>query len=124
MASVLIAGVAYLKVDGNQYRLLGSFAIGALTTEKTGVAGQDGVHGYTEKPIVPSIEAEISDIGSLSVQALQQITSSTVTAELANGKVYVLGGAWVSGMVSLDATMGKIKVKFEGMTMNEQVPSS
>ncbi len=114
-----IAGVCYLKVDGAQYNLRGNLKVNFSSSVRTGVAGQDSVHGFTEAPMVPSIEADISDVGGLSLEALYAISESTVTAELANGKVYVLRQAWFVGEISVATQDGTIPVKFEGKSIEE-----
>ncbi|WP_188260870.1 phage tail tube protein [Azospirillum tabaci] len=119
MANNRIAGVCYLKVDGAQYALRGSLTVSPDSIEREGIAGMDGVHGYKETPRVPSISADLSDIGGLSLETLRAITDATITAELANGKVYTLRNAWVAGALELDAGEGQVSVTFEGMKCEE-----
>ncbi len=114
-----IAGVCYLKVDSTQYALRGSLTVSPDDVEREGIAGMDGPHGFKETPRVPSISADISDTDGLSMSALLAITDATVTAELANGKVYVLRNAWTKGGHELDAGEGQISVTFEGMKCEE-----
>jgi hypothetical protein len=124
MASQAIGGTAFLKVDGAQVQLRGNFKVMPNLTENTGVAGADGIHGYTQKYVMPAIEADISDSGGLSVTALQNITSSTITLELVNGKQYVLANAWYSGQATLDAVVGQVPVRFEGTSCMELTATS
>ena len=119
MANNKIAGVCYLKVDGAQYALRGSLKVSPDDIEREGIAGQDGVHGYKETPRVPSISGDISDKGGLSLEALRNITDATVTAELANGKVYTLRNAWTKAAHELDTAKGQVSVTFEGMKCEE-----
>lgn len=121
MATNRIGGVCYLKVDGTQYALRGSFTVSPDATEREGQAGLDGVHGFIEKPRVPSVEGEISDGGTLSLAALRAIEAATVTAEMATGKVYVLSQAWVAGANEISGDDGKFKVRFEGMACHEML---
>lgn len=121
MAAQLIAGVCFLKVDGVQYSLRGNFSVQPLSFQNEGIAGQDGVHGFKQTVLVPSIEGDLSDLGSFSVAGLQNVTNSTVTAELANGKVYILRNAWFAGPAKIDAAEGKIAVKFEGLSCEEDL---
>jgi hypothetical protein len=114
-----IGGVLSLRVDGNQYEARGSFQVTPGTVRRTGVAGQDFVHGYIEEPIVPQIKGDISIGNSLSVEALEQITDSTVQVALANGRTYVLTDAWVTAAFVIDAHDGKVEVTFEGITCQE-----
>jgi len=119
MACRRISGVAYLFVDGTQYPLRGNLTISIDTIERTGVAGQDGIHGFTETPRVPFIEGDFSDIGGLSLLSLQAMCDVTVTAELANGKTYILRNAWTSTAREFNAADGQATVRFEGMAAEE-----
>jgi hypothetical protein len=121
MACRRIAGVAYIYVDGRQYPLRGDLTVSIDMLEREGVAGMDGVHGFTEKPRVPWIEGSISDLGGLSLIALQEMCDVTVTVELANGKVYVLRNAWTSTAREFDAAEGQATVRFEGMSAEEMI---
>ena len=53
-------------------------------------------------------------------KALEAVTNATVTAELANGKVYVLRNAWFAGAVELNAAEGTFTARFEGVEGIEQ----
>jgi hypothetical protein len=121
MANNRIAGVAFVYINGRQYPLRGNLTISTDTIERTGVAGMDGVHGYTEAPRVPYIEGDFSDIGALSLAQLQAMSDVTVTAELANGKVYVLRNAWTSTAREFKAVDGQATVRWEGMAAEEMM---
>ena len=119
MASLRFAGLAFLKVDGQQYPLRGNFIVSPSRVERTGVAGQDGVHGFIELPRVPFIEGDISAVPGLSIEDLELITDATVTAEPANGRIYTLTKAWTKGAFDLNTHDGIIKVRFEGVACTE-----
>ncbi len=119
MAAQRIAGVCFFRVGATQMRLRANLKVQALDTSKTGIAGMDSVHGFKEEPVVPSIEAQITDLAQLSIKAFQQITDETITAELANGKVYLLRDAWYAGVPDTDAGNGTIEMKFEGLSCEE-----
>jgi hypothetical protein len=110
-----VGGVAFLKIDGYQYLLRGDLTIEFQEFERTEVVGQDGMHGYTEAPHADFISATITDMGGLSVRQLAAVTCSTVTAELHNGKVYILRDAFSTGVRPLNTTEGSIAVKFVGV---------
>jgi Phage tail tube protein len=114
-----IAGVAFIRVDGNQYSLRGNMVVSIDSFEREGVPGQDDMHGYIERPRVPWIEADISDLGGLSLEALQRQTNVTVQAELANGKKYVLRNAWTAPARELNTADGQTTVRWEGMRGEE-----
>jgi Phage tail tube protein len=114
-----IGGTLSFLVDGNQYEARGNFQVLGMVVERTGVAGQDGVHGYIEVPIVPHITGEISIGNFLSIGVLEQFTQSTIQINLANGHTYVLTQAWYKGGSVIDAHDGKVPVTFQGMTIQE-----
>jgi hypothetical protein len=117
-----IGGTAFLKVDGDLYPLRGNFTVSPSPVERAGVAGQDYVHGFTELPRVPYIEGDVSLVKELSVEDVANITNSTVTAELANGKVYTLREAWCRAALELNTRDGQTRVRFEGVDCQEQNP--
>lgn len=123
MASQRIAGFCFFKIDGAQYPARGDFEYQPLDTSKEGVAGQDGVHGYKEMPVIPHIKGKVTDLGGISVQALQALTDSTVTLELANGKVVILRDAWVKGEIAVNSQDGSYEITLEGKSCIEQVTS-
>ena len=114
-----IAGVAYLRVDGVQYALKANLTISIDSFIREGVPGMDGVHGYKETPQTPYISAEISDLGGLSLQNLRAMCNNTVTAELANGKTYILRNAWTAAAMELNVADGQVTVRWEGMRGEE-----
>ena len=118
-----IAGVAFLKIDGMQYALKGGLTVSPSPTERTGIAGQDYVHGFQELPRVPFIEGDVSTDPTLSTEQLDAVTDSTVTAELANGRVYVLRNGWCKSALDINAHDGQIRVRFEGEACNELAPA-
>jgi tail tube protein len=114
-----VAGVAYLRVNGRQFALRGNLTVSVDGYERAGVAGQDGIHGYTETVVLPFIEGDLSDIGGLSLQQLRRFSNETVQAELANGKKYILRNAWTASAMELDTAEGQVTVRFEGMRGEE-----
>lgn len=116
---IRVGGVAYVKVDGNNIAARGNFVIHPTEFERTGVAGQDSVHGYTEMPRVPAIEGDVTTDPGVSIMDMLGITDSTVQIECANGMVYVLRNAWQAGLVDLNTVEGSGKFRWEGLSMDE-----
>lgn len=114
-----IAGTCYFKADGESFNLRGSFTVSPDPYEREGVAGLDGVHGYTETQRVPYIEGEISDHADLSLKKIREMRDVTITAELANGKTYVLRNAWAASARDLNAGEGSMTLRFEGLECEE-----
>ena len=114
-----IGGVLTLTIDGVQYPVRGSLKVSPSSVKRDGVAGQDAVHGYTETPVVPGIEGEISTKNVVSLKDLEAITNSTVQADLANGRSYVLQQAWTEAAFEIDSAEGKFGLKLQGITCDE-----
>lgn len=113
------AGVAYVNVSGTQLPVRANCTIHFATSVRTGIAGQDGVHGYSEMPAVPAIELDISNTEDVSAEAIQAMDDETVTATDASGKNYTLRNAWKSGTYELNTADGSVKVRFEGKGISE-----
>ena len=111
-----IAGTCYVNADGFQIALAGTCTVDRKDTEKTGMTGLSGNVGYSEKPRVPSIEVEFFHTRQTSVDSILDMEDGTVTAELANGKVWTLRNAYVQGAPTVDAEESKMTVKFEGLS--------
>ena len=116
-----VGGLAYFWAGGRQLRVCGYFKVQPNNFQWEGVAGQDSVHGRQCVPVIPTVEANISDDGTLSLQQMAAMVDETVTVELDNGKVYVYQQAWYSGLATLDTGEGQIGVKFEALTAYEEL---
>ena len=114
-----IAGIAFFKVDGAMLPLRGNFTVSPSAVERTMLAGQDYVHGYQELPRVPWIEGDVSTTPELNLEDLEAMVDVTVTAELANEKVYVLKQAACKSALENNAREGQVRVRFEGTTCEE-----
>lgn len=110
-----VGGTAYVKVDGRQLPLKGNWTVSVATKIRTGVAGQDTVHGFTEAPRVPFMQGDITTLGDLSIEQIEAIDEATVTCELVNGKTYILERAWCASAVEINTAQGQFQIKFEGM---------
>jgi len=114
-----VAGIAFLKIDGDLYPLRGNFTVSPSAVERAGIAGQDYIHGFAETPRVPFIEGDISTDPAVSVDTLEAMENVTVTAELANGKIYVLREGWCRSALELNTREGMMRVRWEGVSCDE-----
>jgi len=117
-----IAGQAFLKVDSAMLMLRGNFTVSPSALVRAGIAGQDQVHGYSELPRVPFIEGDISLDPNMPTEGLEKVVNATVVAQLANGHNYTLTQAWCTAAFDLNTHDGLTRVRFEGMTCQEQGP--
>lgn len=113
------AGILFVKIDGIQYDAKGSFNYNLGANKREGIVGADKVHGYKEMPQIPFIEGEFTDSQTLDLSKLLNVTSATITLELANGKIFVLREAWYAGDGNVGSEDGNIAVRFEGVQGEE-----
>lgn len=119
MALKNVAGTAYVKLDGGQLALKGGLTIDPTTVTREPMVGQDGPHGFKTMPKMPSIAVTLTKGEELSLVALNRITDSTVTAEVADGTVYVLSEAFQSGDMEYSGEEGTVTVTFHGRSITE-----
>lgn len=110
-----IAGACYIKVDGEQLSLNGSLTCLANTVTREAIMGSTGVAGYSETPVAPTITGTFNVQSEFPLEKLTTSTSMTITAELANGMVFTLSDAFVSGEASVSASDGTIQLTFTGV---------
>jgi hypothetical protein len=114
-----IGGTAFCKVNGTQLPLRGNFVVSPSAVDRSMVAGQDYVHGYLETPRVPFIEGDISTHPDVSLEDLERQVGVTVTAELRNGKTYVLKEAISKSAFEVQTATGQVRVRWEGTSCEE-----
>ncbi len=101
------------------FPLRGNFTVSPSAVERAGIAGQDAVHGFSELPRVPWIEGDISMHPEVSTDYLESVTNATITAELADGRTYVLREAWTRSAFEVNTREGQTRVRFEGISCDE-----
>lgn len=119
MANRRVAGVLFLKVDGELFQAKGEFTYNINPFKRESVVGADGIHGFKEIPKVVFIDGAITDSDELDLQGFQSIRDATITLELANGKIIVLREAFYADDGDVNATDGEIKVRFEAISGSE-----
>lgn len=109
-----MAGTCYVKVDGEQLAVEGSVEIPMMDVTRETKIGSTGVVGFSETPIAPFVNLSAFLQNDFPIDKLKQ-TDLTVTAELANGWVYTLQSAWLSGEVNLNPSDGNVTLNFVGL---------
>ena len=114
---VRVAGICYVKVDGTQLEVKGSIECPLAATGKEAVMGLSGTAGYKETAKRHFVKLSAIFTPDFPVAQLQSGTNMTVTAELANGKVYTLSGAWLEGDGNdVNGEEGTIDLEFSGLS--------
>lgn len=109
-----ISGICYVKVDGEQLSLNGSLSCSMTETVREAVMGSLGVAGYSETPVAPTISGTFNVTDDFPLDTILNNTNMTVTAECANGMVFTLSGAFVSGEISYSPSDGTVQLTFTG----------
>lgn len=109
-----IAGACYIKVDGEQLSVNGSVSCLANTVTREAIMGSTGVAGFSETPVAPTISGTFNMTKAFPLEKITSATDMTITAELANGMVFTLSDAFVTGEVSFGASEGTVSITFTG----------
>lgn len=109
-----VAGVCYIKVDGDQLEVKGGLecTVGDVTRES--VMSTRGVAGYKETKRAPSTKLTAIFTPDFPLEKLTEGTDMTITSEFANGKVHVLSGAFLVGETTAKGEDGEVELEFEG----------
>jgi hypothetical protein len=110
-----IAGTCYIKADGEQFEVSGGVEVPVMNVKREAVMSLGGVSGFKETANKPFIKFTGNVPKEFPIAKLQESTDMTITAELANGTVYTLSGAFVEGEPSIKADEGTVDLEFAGM---------
>ncbi len=109
-----IGGTSYIKVDGVQLSLSGGIEVPMNTKVREDVLGLDGSVDYKETHRAPYTKGTFKVPKGFPVDKLIASDQMTITSELANGQVYVLAEAWLSGEANHNAEEGTVELEFHG----------
>lgn len=115
MAGQRIAGVCYIKLDGEQLEVKGSVEVPLSSTMRETQMGANGPAGFSEMAQRPFIKLTAFFPPNFPIEKVTESTDLTVTAELANGKTYVLSQAWMEGEGTVSNDDGTTELEFSGM---------
>ena len=105
-----VAGTCYVKADGVQF-----VVEGGVECPLFGVKRETVVPGYyKEEDQTPYVKLTAVFTRDFPLEKLESADNMTVTAELKNGKTYVLTGAYVVGESSVKSDEGKSEIEFNG----------
>jgi len=115
MAGPRLAGTCYIKMDGDQLEVKGGIECPITDNVKETLMGANGPAGYSEMAQRPYIKGTFFFNPNFPISSLSSANDLTVTAELSNGKTYVLSEAWVEGEVPAKNDDGTVDLEFSGM---------
>lgn len=109
-----IAGTCYIKVDGTQLDVKGSVEVPLNTKVRETVMSTQGVSGYKETLRAPFVKLTANFGKDFPKDQIAENDEMTITAELANGDVYVLSQAYLVGESDVNGSEGEVTLEFNG----------
>ncbi len=109
-----VTGRVFVSVDGSRLASKEGAKLDFGGVSRTGVAGDSGVHGYTEKTEIPFIECTISHKADTDLSALAAFNNESVTFQTDTGQTYMLRSAWLAKAPEL--SKGEVSLRFEGIS--------
>lgn len=109
-----IAGVCYIKADGVQLEVKGGIEIPFSQVARETVMSLAGNAGFKEMAQRQFVKLSAIFTRDFPIKTLANSTNMTVTAELANGKVYTLSGAYLEGETISNGEEGTAEIEFSG----------
>lgn len=104
------AGTCYFKVAGKQLEITGG--VEAPLGDSTRETIKPGY--YSEKEKTPYVKVDALFTPDFPIDDIVNGTDMTITVDFANGKTYVLSGAYLVGDTSTTGDDGKTALTFEG----------
>lgn len=113
-----LAGTNFATIDGVSYLLVeGTWRVS--TPERESQRGEDGVHGYIERPGIGQIKVKLRDWGGNKVSTIGNITNSNVVLSLSNGKNIVGANMWATEQLVTSLEDGTFEATFESGSVTE-----
>lgn len=112
-----IAGTLYIVLDGTQFEVdMANVEYPLTDTKNETVMSTTGPAGRKETPQTPHLYFTALLTPDLPYAKLRTLENGNLTASLANGVTYHLGGAHLIDGPTGDGFEGKAELKFEGTT--------
>ena len=116
MANQRIAGTCYISVDGESLNLQGSLSIPMANVTREAIVASGRTIGYKETPVTPTISGSFYVDPAFPLDKLRNAADMTIVAELANGMVYTLSHAFLTGGDSnFNPEDGNVTLNFSGI---------
>ena len=109
-----VAGICFIKVDGQQFEVKGSVEAPIMSTMRENKMGLTGLGGYIETAQRQFLKLTAIFTRDFPMNLFRSSTNMTLTAEMANGKVYTLAGAYLEGEIVASGDEGEVELEFTG----------
>ena len=108
-----------MTIDGDAWDVVGDLEYSPTTVARETLKGQTAVEGYSEMPQQGSMSARLRDRADETVYSLNGKTTSTIIAQLANGKTVYGYGLWQTGEIAVNTQEATFTIRFEGPSVVE-----
>ena len=106
-----VAGTCFIKVDGDQLVITGGVECPLADVKRETIT-----RGYfKEEDLIPYVAVDAVKTPNFPRAKLAGGIGMTITAELADGSVYVLSGAYLVDETKVTGDDAKVSLKFEGI---------
>ena len=110
-----IAGICYIKADDIQFEIEGGVECPLNSTMREPIETLSNETGhFSEKGVPQFVKLTAVLEPEIDIEKLTTSTELTITAELANGWVYTLTEAYLSGEATAKGDEGKVDLQFSG----------
>lgn len=109
-----VAGICYIKVDGEQLEVSGGVECPLSDTVRETVMGVAGPAGFKETAQRPFTKLSAILVPGFPREKIAKATDMTVTTEFPNGAVYTLSEAYLEGEAVAKADDGLSDLEFGG----------
>jgi hypothetical protein len=114
-----LAGLASITIDGDTWDVASDLEYSTSTAARETMKGQSRVEGFSEMPQQGYMSMKLRDRADETVYSLNQKTSATIIAQLANGKTVYAYGAWQTGEIGVNTQDATFTIRFESAEVVE-----
>lgn len=110
-----VAGICYVKADDQMFTVTGGVEVPFTTKVRTPMESLSNDQGhFSETQIAPFVRLTAINDSDLDQDKIADSTNLTITAELANGKTYVLTQAYLAQETTASGDEGTVPLEFRG----------
>jgi hypothetical protein len=115
-----LAGTCYVTIDGVSYDIVGEGSYQCSGGSREALNGQNGFHGYKEKPMPGNMKWKGRNSSAVAIAALNGCVNSSVVFELINGKTIIGRNMFRNGEpITVDTEEGEFDLEFTGKSVTE-----
>jgi hypothetical protein len=109
-----IAGMAFIRIDGQQFSTNGEFEATSQGFKATPIPASDGTIHYSEEVVADKVSGTLLTTTELDPQTVVDARDVTVQIEFKNGKVFILKNGFFTGDPTISSKDGTMSVEWSG----------